>query len=428
MSMCRSVAFAAALLAVLASPAWATIVVAAAGGGDFTSLQAALDAAADGEQVLVRSGAYAANPGQWRLRLAGKGLSIVADTGAVVTLPGLEISDVPAGHWVMLRGLTLGPVALLGPEASLLVTSTGGTVWAEDCTITGRNGEKNLFFSINTWGSPAVRVDAGGAATLVDCSVKGGWGAWHSSQPGQFDPTPGGAGVEVIGGRLAVHGGSITGGDGGYNQIEGAFAAPPDGGDGIVVLGAGFAHVAGALVTGGTNGGFNQVDTDQAGDGLHLTDGVGKAWLRGATLVAGAVLPVGQPGLPLNAPAGTVTTFTAPVRTLDVTSPLREGQPGTLTVQGQPGDAVLLLVALGAGFQPLSGKQGVFLLDPSVLLLPVALAVITDPSGTLAVPFITPDLNPALEGLTVPLQLGIVAGGQATLENGTLLAWLDAGI
>ena len=36
----------------------ATIVVDAAGGGDFTNIQAALDAAADGDRVLVRPGTY----------------------------------------------------------------------------------------------------------------------------------------------------------------------------------------------------------------------------------------------------------------------------------------------------------------------------------------------------------------------------------
>ncbi len=123
-----------------------------------------------------------------------------------------------------------------------------------------------------------------------------------------------------------------------------------------------------------------------------------------------------------------MTTFTAPVLDLHVPSPLREVQPGTLTIQGQQRDLAIVLVAPGSAFQPLSGKQGLFLLDGSVLLLPVSLGVITSPSGTLDVPFVTPALNPALEGLTVPLQLAIVDAGQTTLESTTLLGWLDAGI
>jgi pectin methylesterase-like acyl-CoA thioesterase len=48
-------------------------VVDASGGGDFTTLQAAVNAAADGDTLLVRSGSYDG------FLLTGKGLSIVAE-------------------------------------------------------------------------------------------------------------------------------------------------------------------------------------------------------------------------------------------------------------------------------------------------------------------------------------------------------------
>ena len=132
------------------------------------------------------------------------------------------------------------------------------------------------------------------------------------------------------------------------------------------------------------------------------------------------------PGLALNAPPGTVTSFSAPARDLSISSPLREGQPGTLTIQGEVGDFAWVIVSLGAAYQPLAPKQGVLLLDSSVLLLPVAVGVITSPSGTLTVPFVTPQLNPVLKGLTVPMQLAVQAGGVTTLESVTLLGWLDS--
>ena len=415
-------AFVSVIAALLTAEARATIVVDDSGGADFTSLQAAIDAAADGEQILVRTGNYFASPGQARLQIIGKGLSIVAEAGAVVQTPGLELSGMPAGRWVMVRGLKLGPAQSAAP--SVLVTASGGTLLAEDCWVVGRNGEPLVFLGVNTTASPAVHVEAGGSATFENCTLVGGTGAAESSNPGFFEALPGAPGALVTGGRLAVHGGTVTGGNGGIGKPKTPFFYP-DGGDGVLIYGGGFAHLAGATVTGGSNGTFNQTDSDHSGNGLQIISG-SSAWVRDTALAAGALVETGQPGLPLEAPPGSVTTFSAPARDLTISSPLREGQPGVLTIQGEPGDLAYVVISLGAAFQPLAPKQGLLLLDATVLLLPVPVGVITAPGGTLTVPFVTPNLNPALEGLTVPMQLAVSAGGVTTLESATLMGWLDA--
>jgi len=423
-------AFVSALVALLAAETRATIVVDPSGGGDFTQLQDAIDVARDGEQILVKAGTYASPAGFNRIQIVGKGLSIVAEAGAVVNVPGFDLDGLPEGHWVMARGLTLSAVGFFGfgAQPTVNLTSAGGTLLLEACSITGADGEKAFLVSSVSPGSPAVRVAAGAAAILKDCTVRGGNGMFESSSPPPNDPTAGGAGIEVEGGRLAVYGGTVTGGNGGSGSIDNPFFYFVDGGDGVKVSAGGFAHLTGTVVTGGSNGLGNQVTDDKSGDGLHVLDASSSAWVRDTALAAGSVAaPAGTPGLALNAPAGTVTSFAAAARSLTITSPLREGQPGTMTIQGETGDLAYVVISLGAAFQPLSPKQGVLLLDTS-LLVPVAVGVITAPSGTLTVPFTTPDLNPALGGLTVPMQLAVSAAGKTTLESATLMGWLDASL
>ena len=58
------------------------LVVDSSGAGDFLDIQPAVLAAADGDHLLVRAGNYGP------VLIAGKGLSILADRGATVTVNG----------------------------------------------------------------------------------------------------------------------------------------------------------------------------------------------------------------------------------------------------------------------------------------------------------------------------------------------------
>lgn len=106
------------------------LVVDAAGGpgSDHTDLQAAVDAAADGDLVLVRSGAYG------QLTIAGRSLTIAADAGATATVErSVSISGVPPGGRVVVSNLdVLVPNQMLAPSWSL--SDNEGVVLLEDCS------------------------------------------------------------------------------------------------------------------------------------------------------------------------------------------------------------------------------------------------------------------------------------------------------
>ena len=430
----RSFAWGCVALLAGAGTARATIVVDPAGGGDFTTLQAAVDAARDGEQILVKAGTYGA-PTEI-LVIDGKGLAIMADTGALVVLSGLRVTGLAQDHWVVLRGLTLGSTEP-HPQGTLRVEQSAGTVFAEDCTVTNAKGYAIGFLGALVFATgPGALIEGGaageGSLVLQHCTITGGEGhdAFKYLQD-KIDAGMGWAGVYSHNARVVVQDCTLTGGNGGNGDVQ-LFTTPfflPDGGSGLEIAGTGLADVAGSHLIGGSNGDQNPYLNDEAGYGLY-GEGPSNTWLKDSLVEAGTVVGTGVAVPPINDfyLDFDVISFPEPSRSMVIPSPLREGQAGVLQIEGQQGDLALALVGLSPDVLPLPAKHGVLLLDPSVLLLPVALGTITDAGGALSVPFVMPALNPSLNGLTVPMQLAVVAGGKATLEGATVVAWLDAGL
>ena len=109
-------------------------------GADFTSIQAAVDAAGAGDTVFVRSGSYAG------VHVDGKPLHIVGAPdfdGAEPVLhlgaggPLLLIENVPAGEEVVVRGLTVatGPIEARASAGSVYLefVVSGAGVQVADC-------------------------------------------------------------------------------------------------------------------------------------------------------------------------------------------------------------------------------------------------------------------------------------------------------
>ncbi len=103
---------------------------------DFTDLQIAIDTAASGDILLVRSGTYP------EMAIDAKCLTIQAEAGASVTIQdpdttwtfadtGPRVKNLSSDQSVHLRGLTI-----TARGQGLLLDSNAGLVWIEECSIT----------------------------------------------------------------------------------------------------------------------------------------------------------------------------------------------------------------------------------------------------------------------------------------------------
>lgn len=374
------------------------------------ALQAAVDAAADGDILLLPGGASF----QGGTTIAAKSLTLVGDPDvgqSPPTLWHLVVRDLPAGGRVVLRGLTVAGDAPLGvPNDSLELLDDAGAVWVEDCTLVGLPGLAGFGASIP--GAAGVRIDACEAVTMMRCEVLGGDGA--NGVPGLAGApgSGGGAGALVTGSRVALHASAVVGGRGGHGTTQLGGAAPGPGGRGLDAVDARLL-VAGGAVSGGQGGNAGGA----GGDGLRLSGAGSQAILVDVVPAAGAGSG-GPSGVPLNLLGGTVLTPDDPARTIEVSAPVREQQPGHLVVTGAPDELAGFFLSFSGDWLELPGKGGVLSIG-APLLGPFLLGPLPAPDGVLDIPFVAPDLMPAsLPGQVFLLQL-LVHDGQGVRLGGT---------
>jgi len=273
------------------------------------------------------------------------------------------------------------------------------------------------FFDPDPGTAGAVLVDCT-AVNFVRCQLTGGAGAPENPLPLHGHPASrGGHGADVERSSVTFHECTLRGGVGG----DGVTAATgKEGGAGL------FVTSSRVLLAGGSAKGGDKAPLSAApGDGILVVGSGSTAYLRGSTVAAGAGAPAAQD---IDAPPGTVDSFAAPPRSLEVSSPLHEGQAGTLVIGGQPGDLTAVFLAFPSAEAFLPGKQGAFLLG-SPLFGPALLAVNPTPTGEWTIPFTAGPLVPAtLAEQSFLLQLVVHDGTQVLLEDGSSLTLLDAAV
>lgn len=393
------------------------------------ALQAAIDASAEGDVLLVRGGPYSS------CRVVGKSLAIVAEpSGSVAidassTLPLLSLSGLAVGQRCTIAGLDVRPgVSNPAPR----IEACAGSVRLQSVRFLPQPGDADgLVVSDST------------DVALVRCEISGAEGAGSSCCGGHA----GGAGLSVAGSRAALYDLSTTGGNGENTFV--AFGQPTPagpGGPGVEVR-AGSTVLASALATSGGAGGngsggaclfgsctSNGMPGGPGGAGLDV-DLASSLWLldvlaaggaggSGAPIPAccgGGATPDGRDGAPI---AGAPNALSGASVALDAPTHVRELQPIPITIHGAPGDQAVLLVAADPSWQLDLARSGVLLQGPTArrLLLGTIPA-----SGALQATLAAPALPAGVDARIDYLQaLTVGTGGVQRLGSFAVLVVLDS--
>ena len=336
-------------------------------GVDFTTVQAAYDAAQDGDVILVRDGEYK------EILSFERGISIVmhADQGQRPTLgpgpapslPTISIRNLPVGKELYVRGFDVKTAAGFGFQGLLgTIVDNAGEVWIEDCGFSVNDYSRGVSLRNNAgvhfsrcdvysdwnWIDAMSAVDTD--LTLWDCVLSGSNAGTNVLR----NPTSGGHGLELSGGVVFASGCSFLGGDSTHGG---------NGGSGIWLENGALARTRDC--------------TFSAGDGS-----TGTHYVTGVTTV-------GVDGMAISLDQGTGSVHEAVTGTrrgFTMDSPLRSGvDPVRHSYTGEPGDFVYLLWSTSGqipGFY-LAFEHGSFVIDLATLD-GVALGTL-DATGTLDV-------------------------------------------
>jgi hypothetical protein len=414
----------------LSTPARADVTVVDPGGGNGKQvLQSAINAAFDGDILILLPGGYDFPAGA--LEIDGKGLTILAERDTTPPLlDAVRIRNVPAGSTVMLRGLEIREAAPgAAVAARLVIENCQGTVWIEDCAVAGNPGDADQLTSVFWPGRTAVAMTDADSVTLLRCTLTGGDGHGYevSGDGGALWASSGGNAVTALRSKLTLHDSQLQGGHGGDGPAF--FLWPGGGGRGLDAESCDLIVSGGALI-GGDEGDENDIGIlGTSGHGLYTILAVTDPWLRDTTLQPGATSGLGYPGVPVWPPSAVTVDLPAAARSLRVDSPVRAGEGFIVEAKGLQGDLVSLYVSLQTDRLPLLHGQGVLLTSTSNILGPIALHTIRNPDGNMPLDFVAPHVPPAMgEGTTIYLQGLFASVDGLTLGGATSLVWIDASL
>jgi hypothetical protein len=352
------------------------VVAPTAGPGVFsTQIQPAVNAAADGDLILVKGGSFVG------FSITNKSVGVVAELGASVNVLGtVEITNLSSSQRVLFERVAVSATA---PNTNLWIHNNAGPVWLEGCTFAP------VTAGFDQYGVDGADVDQCASVAFLRCTMTGSHAyAWKGS-------TSAGWGLFASASNVTLYDSACVGGAGetGFTPFGGK------GGIGAYVL-SGFAFASGSVFQGGA-GGSSAISGGMGGTGLDnnatfvsldctFLGGIGGSSPQGS----------GAPGIPL---IGTVDAIAGKARHFNATSPIRELQNTTMTLGGIPGENAAILFSLGQDvpiyFPDLSG-----VLLPSLVGADAILLAAIPGSGVLTIQKPVPSLPPSLKGQPIYVQ------------------------
>jgi len=367
--------------------------------GPYPTVQSAIDAAVDGDVILVRPGNF---PG---FVVANKSVVVLGDLGAQTRIQGgIRVVDLAAERTVVLANLqsTGTPSLDVALASGIYLANNDGHIRVEACVLSSAPSNR---------GCGANVADSTDVA-FVGCELRGG----ASSNP--YTSGFRSEGLAAAEGSVVTLYGCFARGGNGTNESCSAWTAP-NGGDGGDVRQS-FLFSANSTLRGGIGGNIgegSQLACPSAGSGgdgiiatnatIHLLD----------TMTVGGLPGHGtQPGCGNCSYSGYVgrdrrgsqfSDLAGEARMLSTTTPGMSGTTATVTLRGTPGDEVTLLI---------SGSTGQAEFVPSLrgmLLVPrpgassttrVVPAGTIPANGVLGTPLVLPTLAPGARAETFFVQ------------------------
>lgn len=357
----------------------------------FTDIQAAVDAAASGDLLLIQAGEYSS------FKVDGKGLSILADgPGAALVKGTVQVRNLPGHQIFVMRGLSVDAKQAERLNEAFFAAKCDGVLWIESCRFTGDDGEATKDF-FDVAGRDGAKLISSRASVWNRCSFNGGEGASSSDDDAQPFIGSAGHGLNLDRGTHSVYNCNAAGNDGGSDFDEDGQSAG-NAGNGMEAQGVLF--VSGCELSGG-KGGFADCDPfagcgagGDGGSGINLLNNSkattlsnqyspGQGGSGGSSF--GNSAPDGQDGE--NVKLGfdaKLQAISGAARQLKVPSPLRFQEAGSMDVVGKAGDIVFVQVSLDARHQSSASALGpLFPVPPTRTLFLGSIP----PGGELSFPF-----------------------------------------
>ena len=388
-------------------------------GSQYMDIPPAVQAAGDGDVILVRPGAYTT------FSVTGKALTIVGEDPFVtaIVVARSSVASLPAGKEVVLANLRLtagldlnacsGQVTVQNVHTGAIFT--GGS---EVSSLPGLNVEfcESVILRgahVGGFEAPAILpgLDPGPIALRMeqstvyawDCILRGGKGFDGTAAPPVL-PTAGSPGIVAVDSFLGGDELEVIGGQGGAGIDGASCIAGHEGGTALVA------------------GGFlapSQVELRAS----SLAGGIGG--------IGGIGCADGPDGELFSLESGQLTTAVGSDRNYDAPAVLREGDSVTVVVDGghEAGGGIgFLLMASGGSALPLGFPTGTLVSStPFQISVLGTLSSIGALSGTISVPLTVGDLGPGIQSVRVFTQGGaLTLAGEAIVTEPVATVLLDS--